>query len=280
MRIFITGARGQLGRALESALATHELTLTDLPELDITDRAALTDAVTGARAEVVIHCAAFTDVDGAARDPIPAYRINVLGTQNVALASRSAGAAMVHISTNEVFAGDNPAGYEEWMALAPVNPYGRTKAAAEVHVRALLERHYIVRTAWLFAPGGRNFVHAILKRAAEDGHVRVVADEIANPTYAPDLAAAIEKLIMTGQFGTYHFVNDGACSRWAFAKEILHQSGYQDTRVTPILSNAYARASRPPAFSALLNRNGAALGIALRPWQDALAAFLHASANL
>lgn len=161
-------------------------------------------------------------------------------------------------------------------APAPRNPYGRSKAAAEAHVRALLGRAYIVRTAWLYAPGGRNFIHAILRRARETGTVRVVTDEVGNPTYAPDLAAAIAQLIATRQYGTYHFVNSGACSRWAFANEILRQAGVAATNV-PILSSAYPRASTPPPFAALHNRAGAALGITLRPWPEALADYLRDS---
>lgn len=276
MRILITGANGQLGIALQRALGDHDLTLIDLPEVDITDREALAAVFAAAGPELVVHCAAYTDVDGCARNPELAYRVNATGTQNVALACQSAGAALVHISTNEVFAGDEPGGYEEWMPLAPRNPYGRSKAAAEAHVRALLGRAYIVRTAWLYAPGGRNFIHAILRRARETGTVRVVTDEVGNPTYAPDLAAAIAQLIATGQYGTYHFVNSGACSRWAFANEILRQAGVAATNV-PILSSAYPRASTPPPFAALHNRAGAALGITLRPWPEALADYLRDS---
>jgi len=276
MRILITGANGQLGIALQRALGDHDLTLIDLPEVDITDREALAAVFAAAGPELVVHCAAYTDVDGCARNPELAYRVNATGTQNVALACQSAGAALVHISTNEVFAGDEPGGYEEWMPLAPRNPYGRSKAAAEAHVRALLGRAYIVRTAWLYAPGGRNFIHAILRRARETGTVRVVTDEVGNPTYAPDLAAAIAQLIATRQYGTYHFVNSGACSRWAFANEILRQAGVAATNV-PILSSAYPRASTPPPFAALPNRAGAALGITLRPWPEALADYLRDS---
>ncbi|MBX7254511.1 MAG: dTDP-4-dehydrorhamnose reductase [Candidatus Promineofilum sp.] len=276
MRILITGANGQLGIALQRALGDHDLTLIDLPEVDITDREALAAVFAAAGPELVVHCAAYTDVDGCARNPELAYRVNATGTQNVALACQSAGAALVHISTNEVFAGDEPGGYEEWMPLAPRNPYGRSKAAAEAHVRALLGRAYIVRTAWLYAPGGRNFIHAILRRARETGTVRVVTDEVGNPTYAPDLAAAIAQLIATRQYGTYHFVNSGACSRWAFANEILRQAGVAATNV-PILSSAYPRASTPPPFAALHNRAGAALGITLRPWPEALADYLRDS---
>jgi dTDP-4-dehydrorhamnose reductase len=274
MRVFITGANGQLGQALQTALAEHELALADLPEVDITDRVQISTAVGAFQPHVVIHCAAYTDVDGCARNPELAYHVNGLGTQNVALACQEANAAMVHISTNEVFAGDQPAGYAEWAVLNPINPYGRSKTAAEFHVRSLLSRHYIVRTAWMYAPGGRNFIHAILRHGQEKGFVRVVSDEIGNPTSAADLAAAIARLIATGQYGTYHFVNEGACSRLAFAQEILRQVGAAQVEVTPILSVEYPRASTPPPYAALLNIAGTAVGIRLRPWQEALADYI------
>ena len=276
MRILITGGKGQLGQALRTALREHALTVTDCEEVDVVERDAVFSAVHEAPADIVIHCAAYTDVDGCARDPDKAYRINGLGTQNVALACRDTGAAMVHVSTNEVFSGEDPSGYEEWRPLDPINAYARSKAAAEFHVRHLLPRHYIVRTAWLYAPGGRNFVHAILRHAREKGHVRVVTDEVGNPTYVKDLAVAIGALISTGQYGTYHFVNSGACSRWQFANEILCLAGLEHVRNTPILGREFRRASTPPRYGALHNMAGAALGITLRPWQAALADYIGA----
>lgn len=274
MRILITGGRGQLGRALQETLTSHELTITDLPELDISDHAAVLAAVHEAQAQLVIHCAAYTDVDGCARDPDLAYRVNALGTQNVALACQAAGAVMLHVSTNEVFAGDNLAGYEEWLPRNPINPYGRSKAAAEWYVQSLLHRYYVVRTAWLYGPGGRNFIHAILNRARAAGEVRVVVDEVGNPTYSHDLAGAIGRLITTQQYGVYHLVNEGACSRWAFANEILRLAGLSHVRNVPILSGDYSRASTPPPYAALRNVAGTALGITLRPWTEALAEYM------
>jgi dTDP-4-dehydrorhamnose reductase len=274
MRILITGALGQLGTALQQTLAEHELTLADLPETDITEREVITAAIADARAQLVIHCAAYTDVDGCAKNPALAYRINGLGTQNVALACQKLGAEMVHISTNEVFAGNEPAGYEEWMPLNPVNPYGRSKAAAEVHVNNLLDRFYIVRLSWLFAPGGRNFIHAILERAQTVGQLRVVADEVANPTYVTDLAQAIAQLIETQQYGIYHLANSGACSRWEFANEILRLAGLDKIENRPILSAEFKRTSTPPPYGALQNIAGAAIGIEPRPWQEALAEYI------
>jgi dTDP-4-dehydrorhamnose reductase len=274
MRIFITGANGQLGKALQQELSRYELLSTDLPELDITVRGDIEEAVLDFQPAVVIHCAAYTDVEEAARNPALAYKVNGLGTQNVALACLRSGADMVHLSTNEVFGGDYLEGYEEWMPVYPRNPYARSKAAAEFHVRGILANYYIVRTAWLFAEGGRNFIHAILDAAREGRPLRVVSDEVGNPTYAVDLAEALGKLILRRQYGTYHFVNEGSCSRLTFAREALRLSGLEDVKVTPILSSEYTRESVPPFYSSLKNIAGAAIGIRLRPWQEALAEYL------
>ena len=274
MKIMIIGAKGQLGTALQSALAQHQLTPLDLPELDITDRAAVETAVSHHNPALSINTAAYTNVDGCARDPQLAYQVNGLGTQNIALVCQKQGAALCHISTNEVFSGDNPDGYEEWMPRNPINAYGRSKAAAEQHVQNILNNFYIVRLAWLFAPGGKNFVHAILNRARQTGQVRVVTDEIGNPTYVKDLAEAIAQLVATGQYGIYHFTNSGSCSRWGFANEILRLAGLDEAVNTPILSSAFKRPSTPPPYGALHNIAGAAIGITLRPWQEALAEYM------
>ena len=275
MKILLTGHKGQLGTALTQALAPRDVTGVDLPELDITDRTAVFTAVAQPTPDLILHCAALTDVDGCARNPALAYRVNGLGTQNVALAAQEFGAEMLHISSNEVFAGDQPEGYDEWAPLNPVNGYGRSKAAAEFHVTHLLSRFYIVRLSWLFAPGGRNFIHAILNRARETGQLRVVTDEVANPTYVNDLAAAITQLIDTHQYGVYHLTNAGACSRWEFANEILRQAGLSDVVNTPIQLKDFQRASTPPPYAALNNNVGKAIGIELRPWPDALAHYLN-----
>ena len=275
MRILITGGAGQLGTALQTELTQHDLFPIDLPEVDITDREATFASVADTKPDLIIHCAAYTNVDGCAKDPALAYKVNGLGTQNVALACQKFGATMLHISTNEVFAGDNPAGYEEWMPLSAVNAYGRSKAAAEVHVKNILTNFYIVRLSWLFAPGGRNFIHAILDRARSTGQLRVVTDEISSPTYSVDLAKAIGHLIETEQYGIYHFVNAGSCSRWEFANEILRLAGLTDVVNTPILSKEFKRPSTPPPFGTIHNIAGKAIGIELRPWQEALADYIN-----
>ena len=275
MRILLTGGKGQLGQSLQQSLTGHDLIITDVEELDITDHPAVLTLLQTQQPQLLIHCAAYTNVDGCARDPALAHRVNALGTQNVALACQSTNVELLHISTNEVFPGDDPAGYQEWRPLNPINPYGRSKAAAEHHVHTLLHRYDIVRTAWLYAPGGRNFIHAILQRAREHGHVRVVADEIGNPTYVHDLAAAIAQLVITHQYGVYHLVNAGGCSRWAFANEILRLAGLEQVPNTPILGRDYKRTSTPPRFGVLHNTAGSALGVTLRSWQEALADYMH-----
>jgi dTDP-4-dehydrorhamnose reductase len=275
MRIFITGIRGQLGRALAREWAPlAQLSGCDLPEVDITDSNAITAAITADRPEVVVHCAAMTDVDGCARDPELAYRVNGMGTQNVAIACQEVGAEMVHISTNEVFSGEDARPFWEFDLPNPANPYGRSKAAAEWYVRHLLTRFYLVRTAWLYAAGGRNFIHTIQNAADKHGALRVVTDEIGNPTFVDDLSAAIVRLVDTGRYGIYHLVNEGACSRYHFAAKILELTGRREVPITPILRSQWPRASTPPAYAPLENVCAAALGIRLRPWDEALADYI------
>jgi dTDP-4-dehydrorhamnose reductase len=277
VRVFITGIDGQLGRTLARHWGSSaDVTGGDLPALDITDPDGITTAIVGARPDVVVHCAALTDVDGCARNPAQAYRVNGYGTQNVAIACQQARAALVHISTNEVFGGREGRAYYEFDRPDPISPYGASKAAAEWFVSHLLDRFYVVRTAWLYAHGGRNFIHTI-RAAAEQGlPLRVVTDEVANPTYVEDLAAAIVRLVDTGRYGVYHLTNTGACSRYAFAGRILELTGHGDVSLTPILQAQWPRASNPPPFAPLENVGAAALGITLRPWEEALAEYLAA----
>lgn len=276
MRIFITGHRGLLGRALTTALAGHQLAGADLPELDITDREAIAAAIADFAPQAVVHAAAWTDVDGCARDEDKAYRVNAIGTQHVALACASCDAAMVYVSTNEIFDGTAASPYREWDAPRPINPYGRSKAAGEWAVCHLLTRFTIARTAWLYGPGGRNFSdpHRIVQLADEQGALRVVTDEIGNPTYAPDLAAALAALIERRAYGVYHLVNAGHTSRYDYVREVLRTARREHIPVEPITMDSFLRASTPPSYGALANTAAAALGITLRPWQEAMNEYL------
>ncbi|HLE30186.1 MAG TPA: dTDP-4-dehydrorhamnose reductase [Anaerolineales bacterium] len=272
MRILITGHKGQLGQALMARLP--EAAGLDLPEVDITDPASVGAAIEAARPEIIIHCAAMTDVDGAARHPEAAYRINGMGTQNVALTAERVGAALAYITTNEVFDGAKREPYFEFDPPHAINPYGQSKLAGEWFVTHLTARFYVIRIAWLAAPGGRNFVHRIQQLADERGPLKVVTDEVANPTFVGDLAEAIVQLISTGRFGLYHLTNSGYCSRYDYAKKILELTGRGHLRVEPITLAEFPRPSTPPKFTPLANTTAAALGITLRPWEEALAEFL------
>jgi len=209
-------------------------------------------------------------VDGCEGDAEKAFRVNAVGAQNVALGAQQAGAALLYVSTNEVFDGSRRDLYREWDAINPGSVYARSKAAGEQIVRDLLSRFYIVRVAWLFGPGGANFVTKILAAAERGGALRVSADEFGNPTYAPDVAAAIARLAATERYGVYHLTNAGFCSRHDFACEVMRLAGRPEVPVTPILSAEWPRPSRPPLHAVLANTNGAALGIALRPWREAV----------
>jgi dTDP-4-dehydrorhamnose reductase len=273
MRVVITGHNGQLGRPLQAAFAAHDLLRLDLPGHDITDPK-LSSAIAAFKPDLVLHAAAYTDVDGCEGDPDKAFRVNAVGTQNVALGAQQAGAALLYVSTNEVFDGTRRDLYREWDPINPGGVYARSKAAGEQIVRDLLDRFYIVRVAWLFGPGGANFVTKILAAAERGGALRVSADEFGNPTYAPDVADAIARLVAAGRYGIYHLTNAGFCSRHEYACEIMRLAGRPELPITPILSAEWPRPSRPPLHAILANTNGAALGIVLRPWREALGEYV------
>jgi len=270
VRIVITGANGQVGMALRNVLSEHTLFNLDLPDFDICRPEAVRE-MADMRPDVVIHTAALTNVDACARDPNAAYHVNGFGTQNVALACLRSGAEMVYISTNEVFDGTASEPYHEYAPTNPINPYARSKLVGEQLASRWVQKLYIVRIAWAFAKGGNNFPAKIIRAADERGALRVVTDEISSPTYAPDLAEALKKLIATGHYGIYHLPNEGVCSRYEFALEILRLGGRAHIPVTPITSDEFERASTPPRYAPLKNNLAALLGITLRPWQEALA---------
>jgi dTDP-4-dehydrorhamnose reductase len=282
MRIFLTGARGRLGGTLHKLLEQrgHELLAIDIEELDITDFAATRRMVIEFAPDIVLHPAAWTDVDGCARDPERAVLVNGYGSQNVALAAYNVNAPILYISSNEVFDGNARRPYYEYDATNPINPYGYSKWVGEQAVMRVNPRHYIVRFSWLFAHGGKNFIQAILNAAKAGKNIRVVTDEVAHPTYNDDLAAAIVQLIDTGRYGIYHLVNEGACSRYDFARYVLDQSGFSDTPIERITRHQWQRASMPPIYTPLANLAAKQLGITLRHWHDAVDAFLEIEREL
>ena len=276
MRILVTGHRGQLGSELMRQLDSDEHTVKgiSLPEYDITNQHSVRKAFELAQPQVVLHVAALTLVDYCAEHPDEAMRVNAGGTENVALACKEAGVPMMYVSTNEVFDGQSEVPYRENDQTNPINAYGASKLAGEQAVQQHLTDFWIARTAWLYAPSGTNFVHKIVARAREGQPLRVVDDEVGSPTYVPDLAVAIVKLMGSKQYGIYHMVNAGECSRYEFALAILLMAGLSEAPIEAINNAEFERASTPPPYSPLVNVRGAQMGIELRRWQDALAEFV------
>jgi dTDP-4-dehydrorhamnose reductase len=300
MRVLITGGQGQLGRELQRALrlpresegqpsgwlgaglkpgprgisGTHVLAL-DLPELDVTDADAVGRAFDQAKPDLVIHAAALTDTSLCEEDPALAMRVNAEGSLHVAEACRRVDAAMVYVSTNEVFDGPpRREPYAESDEPRPINAYGRSKLEGERLVRGTLPRCYVVRTAWLYAEGGNNFPAKILRAAEDRRELSVVTDEVATPTWARDLAQAIIRLAGQPAYGTYHLTNDGYCSRFRWAAEVLRLAGRADVMLRATTMAEYASGPPKPPFTALRNEAAARLGITLRPWEDALGKYM------
>ena len=284
MKILLTGAAGNLGAALQRQLAArHDVIGTDIVGdvehiLDLTDYVAARELVERTAPEIVLHAAAWTDVNGCALEPAKALRINGVASAHLAAITARLGIPLLYVSSNEVFDGKLDRPYSEYDATNPVNPYGYSKRYGERAISQVNPRHYIVRSAWLFAHGGRNFAQAILAAASQAKALRVVTNEVANPTYTDDLAAAIAKLIESERYGTYHLVNEGAVSRWQFARAILDEAGYADVTIERISRHQWQRPSLPPEYTPMANIAGSSIGITLRPWQDALRAFLAAGA--
>ncbi|MCY3781213.1 MAG: dTDP-4-dehydrorhamnose reductase [Chloroflexi bacterium] len=288
MKVLLTGAAGRLGAQLQRELVDrHEVIRTDLVDADaavdliadLTDYDACRRLAESSAPEIILHPAAWTDVNGCALDPHKALLTNGIATAHLAALSARHGIPILYVSSNEVFDGTLGRPYTELDDPNPINPYGYSKWYGEQAIAQVNPRHYIVRSAWLFAHGGGNFVHAILNAARAGKPLRVVSNEVANPTYTNDLAAAIAQLIESERFGSYHLVNEGAASRWQFARAILDQSGYRDTPIERISRHEWQRPSLPPEYTPLANVAGGSIGIELRPWQEALRAFLAAEAS-
>jgi dTDP-4-dehydrorhamnose reductase len=290
MRVAVTGAGGRLGRALVTGLADAPFTGLGGPiawtrsDFDLDAPEGITALLDRDRPEAVVHAAAWTDVDGCARDPELALRRNGAATATLARAAAERGIDLVVISTNEVFDGrrTDGRGYRPSDAPAPINPYGASKLEGERQAVAAWERAAggalgIVRTAWLYGPPGNDFPTKILDaadRARNAGEpLRVVGDEYGTPTYAHDLAEAIVGLLGSGDVsGVHHLVNAGTASRASWARELFRQAGVE-VAIDEVPATTWARASTPPAW-AVLEPGPPASGEPLRPWPEALADYL------
>ncbi|WP_316245794.1 dTDP-4-dehydrorhamnose reductase [Paenibacillus tuaregi] len=278
-KVLITGAGGQLGLELQRVFREkgYEVYGMDRDSLDITDAEQCHIMLNRVRPDVVIHAAAYTQVDQAESDPDTAYRVNAYGTRNIAAAAEAAGAKLVYISTDYVFNGKGTMPYSEFHPTDPVNVYGCSKWEGEELVRQLHTRFFVVRTSWVYGAGGSNFVRTMLKVGKRDGRVSVVADQIGCPTYTRDLASVIEQLSSTQRYGTYHVSGAGSCSWYEFACAIFEDAGMR-VDVVPVTTGEYPRPAPRPAYSVLdhqaLRLNGFH---PIRHWREALQDFLRSS---
>ncbi|MBE3574230.1 MAG: dTDP-4-dehydrorhamnose reductase [Firmicutes bacterium] len=276
-KVLITGAQGMLGQdmAAEFAARGWEVRAVGHRDLDVTNLRAVRGAVAAYGPELVVNCAAYTNVDRAESEPALAMAVNALGPRNLALACLDTGAALLHISTDYVFSGEKEEPYAIWDPAAPVNVYGRSKLWGENYVRSLLPRHYVVRTSWLFGPGGRNFVRTLLSLGRQAAPLRVVADQWGCPTYTPDLAGACADLAASGAYGIYHVTNQGPTTWYDFACAILAGAGLVGVPVQPVTASEYRRPARRPRNSVLDPYPLAeTIGHLLPPWPDALKRYL------
>ncbi len=272
-RFTVLGCKGMLGRALSRGLDSRgeEYVGVDLPDVDIADSAAMASWAAGRDSDVFLNAAAYTDVDGAQSNPKLAHAANVDGPRVIAKYAKEHGALLVHVSTDYVFGGVGTEPYPEDAPTAPRGVYAETKLAGEEAVRASGARHLIVRTAWLYAPWGKNFVRTILRAARGGRELRVVDDQRGSPTYAPDLAKAILDLAGSGKTGTFHAVNSGAATWHDLAAEAVKLAGL-GVPIARVSTAEFPRPAPRPAYSVLsTSKLERALGRPMRPWSDALA---------
>jgi dTDP-4-dehydrorhamnose reductase len=273
MRILITGAAGMLGLDVQRAAEQegHETVPLTRSQLDVTDSTAVADAVGGADADVVINCAAWTNVDGAESEPAQAAAVNGAGAGNLAAAAVAAGAWLIHLSTDYVFDGDKASPYVESDPAAPVSAYGRSKLDGERAVAAAApDRHTIVRTAWLFGAGGRCFPKTILRAASQRPELTVVSDQIGCPTFTGHLATALVTVAAQRTPGVVHVAGGGQCSWHEFAAAIVATAGV-NCPVRPIPTSEYPLPARRPANSVLVSERGAPV---LPDWSAGLEQFM------
>ena len=272
MRILITGANGQLGSALQRTLTGEELVLKDLPDFDLTTPAC-EDQIREAHPAVIVHVGAYTNVDGAEREPERAAAVNAQGTTYVARAAAALDARLVYLSTDYVFDGTKTTPYREEDSPRPLNQYGRSKYEGERAVLSICPNSVVVRTAWLFGHEGHNFVKTIMKLAHERSLLEIVSDQRGCPTYADDLARALKPLVSSGVRGIYHVTNGGDASWYEFAQAIVRHVGVSTT-VQPISTVQSGRPAKRPAYSVLNGERFAGDFFQLPTWQDALARFM------
>ncbi|NMM65087.1 dTDP-4-dehydrorhamnose reductase [Clostridium sp. P21] len=288
MKILITGAKGQLGSQIRSIIERRnselgkidkiyydvEVKYVDFKEMDITKLDVVLNFVRDLKPDIIINCAAYTNVDKCESDLDNAFKVNSIGPRNLAIAAEKVNAKLLHVSTDYVFNGMGNIPFKEYDIPQPVSVYGKTKLLGEQYVRENCSKYFIVRTAWLYGKYGKNFVYTIVNAAKERGHLDVVDDQRGNPTNAEDLAYHILKIALTEEYGLYHCTGEGECSWYDFACRIVEYAGI-DCTVNQVTSDKLNRAAKRPSFSSLDNMMlRSTTGNEMRDWEKALEAFI------
>ena len=277
MRILITGANGQLGNEMRrlGAVSPNEYLFTDVAELDITDKGAVIEYVKENKVDIIVNCAAYTNVDKAEDDEATAELINATAVRNLAEAMKDVDGTLFHVSTDYVFGADGNTPRAEDMPLNPLGAYGRTKLHGEQAIAEVGCKAIIIRTAWLYSEFGNNFLKTMLRLTKEKESLNVVFDQVGTPTYAGDLALAIFSIIegdiYKGNEGVYHFSNEGVCSWYDFAQEIASAMRHDKCKINPCHSNEFpSKVTRPP-FSVLdKTKIKTTFGIEIPHWRDSM----------
>lgn len=276
MKVLVTGVKGQLGYDVVKELEKRGMTAVgvDIDEMDITDAESVNKVIKEAAPDGVIHCAAYTAVDAAEDNVELCRRVNAEGTANIAKVCRELDIKMMYISTDYVFDGQGTRPWEPDDARNPLNVYGQTKYEGEVAVTDALDKYFIVRIAWVFGVNGKNFIKAILNKAKTVDTLTVVNDQFGSPTYTFDLARLLVDMIVTDKYGFYHATNEGICTWYEFACEIIRQAG-MDTKVLPVSADQYPAKAKRPTNSRMSKEKLTENGFEKLPsWQDALARYL------
>ncbi|WP_433921972.1 dTDP-4-dehydrorhamnose reductase [Paenibacillus taichungensis] len=282
MKIFVTGANGQLGRDVVILLEKegHSVLACTREQLDITDQLECSNVLSTYHPEVIIHCAAYTAVDAAETDVDGAYQVNAIGTRNIAVAAEQIGAKLIYISTDYVFDGTSDEPYHEYDNTSPQSIYGKSKRAGEVLVQSLSSRWFIVRTSWVYGIHGNNFVKTMLKLGQEKPKLQVVHDQKGSPTYTVDLAHFLLELMSTEKYGVYHASNSGACTWYEFTQAIFEEAqlfpGFHiQAKVNPCTTDQFSRPAPRPRNSVMDRSSIRTNGLNdLRPWREGLREFI------
>ena len=276
MKVLVTGVKGQLGYDVVNELEKRGMTAigVDIDEMDITDAVSVNKVIKEAAPDAVIHCAAYTAVDAAEDNVELCRKVNAEGTANIAEVCKELDIKMMYISTDYVFDGQGERPWEPDDESHPLNVYGQTKYEGEVAVTDALDKYFIVRIAWVFGVNGKNFIKAILNKAKTVDTLTVVNDQFGSPTYTYDLARLLVDMIQTDKYGFYHATNEGICTWYEFACEIIRQAG-MDAKVLPVSADQYPAKAKRPTNSRMSKEKLTENGFEKLPaWQDALKRYL------